>query len=209
LIRPVYRFAISTLLTVGLFLSFSRLAWIALAVGLLVSIVFPLKQKVDDRIKSVSPLAFIIVVFAVLSALFAPLVFSRVTGSGRLEAKSVTTRLGAIRDAQAIFGLHPLTGVGAGAFSSAIISEVAPTRSGFEAEPVHDVPLLVLAELGIFGLGVFVMLMYWCFNEALANRELGMGLALIVLALGDHWAWSTLGGILIFWAGWGIAMRKA
>ena len=199
-----YAAFVYALLTIGLFLSFSRLAWIALGVGVVTTLV---RERRNRRFVYAS--GFIALVAIVMAVIFAPLVTARVTASGRLESKSVTTRLGAIVDAQALFGAHPLTGVGAGAFSYALIHEVAPDRSGYDAEPVHDVPLLVLAEIGIFGLGLFVLLMFWGVKDALANHELGMALALVVLALGDHWAWTTLGGIFIFWAGWGMILRKS
>ena len=205
-VRTVSTLAITALLTVGLFFTFSRIAWIALAVGL----VFQLVQKSHVRDKSAhAGIVIIVVVFAILAALFAPLLRARVSATGRLETKSITTRLASLRDAQALFVLHPLTGVGVSNFTYAFSNEIDPARNGYDLEPAHSAPLTALAEIGLFGFGVFILLLFYCFKDAFKADEIGVASALIILALGDHWVWTTLGGILIFWAAWGVALRKS
>jgi O-antigen ligase len=148
------------------------------------------------------------VVLLITAGAFASFVFARVSASGRLETKSITARIQSMKDAQALFVLHPLVGVGLGNFTFALNREIDSGRNGYLLEPSHSAPLVVLAELGLFGFGAFVLLLWYCFKDALTAHEAGVAATLVILALGDHWALTTLGGILIFWAAWGIALRR-
>jgi O-antigen ligase len=193
-----------TILSVGLFLTFSRLAWIAFAVGLIVHLIVERKDRLTRVHAGVAAAALII-----LAIVFSSLVLQRVTATGRLEDKSVSARIQSLKDAQALYVRHPLIGVGLGNFTLAINEELDSTRNGYLLEPAHSAPLVALVELGLFGFGAFVLLLFYCFKDAYRAGEVGVASALTILALGDHWVWTTLGGILIFWAVWGIALRKS
>ncbi len=193
-----------TLLTIGLFLTFSRLAWIALGVGMSAQLIMHRKDKLLIQLAGVT-----VVIMIMAAVLFAPFVAARVGASGRLEAKSFTARFSSMTDAFALFSKHPFTGVGLGNFSAAIHKEIDTERNGYALEPAHSVPLVVLAELGIFGGVLFLYLLWILVRTGFKTGFPGLALALVVFALGDHWAWTTLSGILIFWAGWGIMIRTS
>ena len=143
-----------------------------------------------------------------MSVLFAPLVLARATSTGRLETKSIATRLSTFRDAWQLIRLQPFTGVGAGNFTAAILEQVDPARRGYDLEPVHSVFADVFAEIGFFGFLLFVWIMYLLAVAAWRSGKLGLAVALVVLALGDHWGWTTFAGVVIFWAGWGFTRRS-
>jgi len=192
----------SALLTVGLFLTFSRVAWLALAAG------FIAHWLVNRRVQSAARLPlFIATLVLMLSAAFAPFVAARVGMSGRLEARSLTARTSSIEDGAALIAAHPLEGVGMGA-STIAIHVREPLRPGYGIEPPHSAPLAAWAELGILGLTLLVLILVRLGKAALGAGNIGLIAALGVVVLLDHWAWTTYGGILIFWAGWGMALRR-
>jgi|GEM_PF-1093618 len=198
----VYSLFAYLLLAAGLFFSFSRLAWLALAVGLIAQWFYARRDRVFAKNAAV-----VIATMAVLSILFAPLVIARATSTGRLEALSITTRLSTFGDAWQLIQKHPFAGVGAGNFTAAVLSEVDPGRNGYALEPVHSAFADVFSEIGFFGFLLFVWIVYLLTVSAWRSGKIGLACALIILALGDHWAWTTFAGVLIFWVGWGFTRR--
>ena len=207
--RPIFkRFTLLSagvylLLSAGLFFSFSRLAWLALLVGLFSQWAWARHDKVFLKIALT-----MVAALAALALVFSPYVLARVGVEGRLEAKSVDMRISTFKDAAALIKAHPLSGVGAGNFTAAIYTEIDPQRNGYALEPAHSVFLDVFAELGIFGLLLMVWLVAQLFVMAWKSGKIGLAAALVVLALFDHWGWTTHAGILIFFAGWALAFRS-
>ncbi len=83
------------------------------------------------------------------------------TASGSLEARS-TGRIASMREAAAIATGRPLTGVGPGGFVTEIISR-HPEWPIWFLLPVHSVPLLAAAELGIVA-GVIIVVILVAFG---------------------------------------------
>jgi O-antigen ligase/8-oxo-dGTP pyrophosphatase MutT (NUDIX family) len=193
---------LSFLFGTALFFTFSRTAWIAFFVGAILQWLYARRDGVFIRHALSTLLAF-----SICSALFFPLVLVRVTADGRLEDKSVSARLSAVNDAFSLIKKHGLTGVGAGAFGQTVANEIDRSRDGFSAEPPHNVPLSVAAEIGIFGLAVYLYFLYLATRLAWRSGKVGLAAALLILICGDHWAWTTYAGIIIFMASWGFTVR--
>jgi O-antigen ligase len=182
------------------FLTFSRAAWLALAV-LLASMV--LLVPGGQRGRAVRAALCVAGVALALAAVLGPLVWVRVTApvSVSLEASSTLERLELARWAFDFIRQRPLTGVGAAAFGPAMVANGAPG-----AEPVHNVVLLAMAETGLGGgaaaaaFGLALLWTAWRGRGLDAARSiLAAGLlGLCVLALFDHYLWSLAPGRL--WA---------
>lgn len=207
LARPLYyrvsvkNIAVSVVLSAGLFLTFSRLAWIALAVGLVVQLIFACR----DRVFLVH-IGAILSVFVIMSGLFWPFMAARVTAVGRLETKSVATRVASLSDAVTLIKAHPLSGVGAGAFTAAVFA-IDPGRGAYGYEPAHSVFALTFAELGIFGFALALVLFYNLIILAWRSGKPGLAAALVILAAGDHWPVTTMAGVMIYFAAWALSLR--
>lgn len=208
-VRPLIRRAsliggaIYFVLGMGLFLTFSRLAWIAVAVGLIVQWLYARRDRVFLR---QAPLALVALIVG--AVLYWPFVAARTAASGRLEDKSVAARETSYADALKLFSRHSFSGVGAGAFTEALHDEIDPKRSGYDLEPAHSAPLEVLAELGIFGALLYLWFLWLAARLAWKSGRIGLAAALICLAALDHWPWTTYAGIVIFCLGWGFTVRR-
>jgi hypothetical protein len=93
----------------------------------------------------------------------------------------------------------PLTGVGAGAFSLHLMRQDADTTF----HPVHNVPLLLAAEIGIVGGVVWItggivalglLLSRWNVMSARAIAALAAWLAICIISVFDHYWWGILTG---------------
>jgi O-antigen ligase len=72
---------------------------------------------------------------------------------------SVSERMVSLADAKTLIAEHPLLGVGAGNFTTAIIGN-EPSRPVWSVQPAHDVFALVWAELGVVGVSLFSLFLF-------------------------------------------------
>ncbi len=176
---------------IGLITSFSRAAALAFIVGFIVW--FLLERKNHRLLISGTHLSELFVqpkvIIPVLGAamfliLYSDLILSRIVGLNTdIELRSLTQRLGDATLALQIIAEHPIRGVGLGnyTFFALRLSDVAAI--------VHNVPLLVTAELGFVGLFFFV----WLTISGLRSRPAGVApwIAVIIIGIFDTTLWLT------------------
>lgn len=109
---------------------------------------------------------------------------------------SVVERTQLVNRAKEMIFEYPLTGVGIGGFIPAMSENPIYTEQKTRLmQPVHNVPLLVLAEIGIIGVLVllpyFVVLMYKT-RPGIFAFALGI---LLAVGLMDHFLWSLPQGL--------------
>ena len=195
------------LLAVALALSFSRTGWAMVLVGAMVLGALSLMRRFDfgvGRGRAARTVLAGLLVFLSLGSFL--LTLRSVTGD-RFSAETIG-REGSVSDReaylqQAVFAIreHPIFGVGAGnftAFSSRVFPEAGSFIGAFQ--PVHVVPVLVFAELGIVGFTLFAFALAYGFARAWSNRNLlaiaGLS-ALVPPLLLDHWLWTGHFGVIL------------
>jgi O-antigen ligase len=214
--RPRYQplwLALLLLGLAGLFITFSRAAWLGGLVGGLFLLV-GLLGKQDWRVRYGRSLFILLLASAVLLAGIGwqqrHLLFSRVTSSGSsLESRAVNERVVLAEAGLDLFRLAPLTGIGAGNTAVALIPLVAGIpKAG--PQPVHNVSFLLAIELGLPGALLWSWLMIfpigftwqrWRKNQ-LTLWALVLAAALLAFAvidLFDHYAWGWQQGRLLRW----------
>jgi O-antigen ligase len=204
-ILPVVLFIAGLVL---LLLAFSRSAWVGFAVGGAV-LLFHLR-RLDRKRLSLLALAGLLTVVLVVIPL-RPLFFTRF-GEGQVQTEQVSndTRLWLIERTVELIQKHPVLGVGIGSYSLALSRHV---EAFYTIEPVHNVLLLALSELGIAGVIVLgglavVVVMATLKARNLAAIVLSAALmGLFVITLFDHYLWTLAPGRLLLismlglWAG--------
>ena len=209
--------------TAGLFFSFSRSAWLALAAGLIGLVILAVGR---GNLKLQKPLAETILVMGILSLIlfsqYQNLVVSRLAGEGRLENKSNFERLASYQESWRIIKNNWLLGVGPGNYTLALRNKIIPDQDSYYYQPAHNAFLLVWAEIGIGGLIFFVGAVIYLFVRLLRPQpqflKLGLGsrhdsrtatlITLIVLLSLDHWLVSLHFGGLFFWLVLGLVYGK-
>jgi len=190
-------------LEAGLFLTFSRSAWIAAAATI------PLAGLwIARRFQALRNATRITLAGGLLVALLGAVAFSEPLRTrlqpmtARAEQVSLSSRLESLSIALQIIREHPAVGVGPGLFPA----EIARSQWGVVAEPVHNVTLLLAAEVGVFGGALWVWLMAW---PAVLGRRLRAGLspwgivclgaciAVAVVSLADSYPWGLAPGQLL------------
>jgi O-antigen ligase len=201
-------------LFVTLLLTFSRSGFLGAVVAMAVGAIWMSRSSVGRVIAGLG--SRLAVCATITIVLFVWLLSSHLSAGALtdlvLRQDGATERVGLIRVALRLLTDHPFGGVGARNFSSATRT-IAPGHTVLDS--VHNVPLLIGAELGLIGLvtvGIVVAVLISVGWRRWSERPVDFwhvpvagGLAaLALISLFDHYPWSVPeGGLLGAWlVGW-------
>jgi hypothetical protein len=143
----------------GLFFTFSKSAFLALALGLLFLIFFTfLSPEKKDKVVLVEIIAVCLATLAILILIYHDPILTRLYGSERLEIKSSQERTLGYEESKKIIEKNWLTGVGLGNFTLADYLQDEVKRPSYFYQPVHNVFFLAAVELGIWGFLILVLI---------------------------------------------------
>jgi hypothetical protein len=196
------------IIAAGLFVSFSRGAWLAVVAGMSTMVVFEAWRAGMRKVaaKFLVPLALIALVALQLTRAHLPLVQTRVTATAVLEQRSVGERVTFAHDAWRLFLRHPLVGVGPGQMPAAVRAEIDASREGWSYQPAHSVLLVALAETGAVGFGALLVMiaigaqvLWWRLQACDAMAPFATGVCSVLMVVGsvDHYLWSFWPGVLL------------
>lgn len=187
-------------LTAGFIVSWSRSAWLGLILALPVlwgSLSQPARRLF------VVPALWMGVTVIVSAVLFFSIFQTRIAGGTAHEAQSKGERIESIPQAVALLRDHWLFGVGPGGYTAGL-QQLQPGLPGWEYQPVHNIDLLVLVELGFVGgaLLLAALLFYLGpFVRQMTTPELYALFSFFLLITGpavlDHYLWTSVSGQLM------------
>lgn len=213
----------SLLVFLGLILTFSRVAWFGVLLGIFVVGLYAFKQK-DSWVRG----RFLKILFALLLAgfVFGLILYEQIVprfDTATIEREgSVSERVVSLQDARSLIADHPLIGVGAGNFTAAILErekgdergEMEIGRPVWNIQPAHNVFLLVWSELGIVGLMLLIgflvsaLLPILILKSKIINHQSAILIALLPSLFLDHWLWTSHFGLLFFFFFLGFVSQK-
>ncbi|TAL50618.1 hypothetical protein EPN81_02355 [Patescibacteria group bacterium] len=193
----------SSLLGATLIVTFSRSAWLGLFLALFILVGFMVWRK---RIPPRRAIPIMVLGLAsILSTLiiFHAQVFSRFDPSQRLEVISFEERASQYQTFGDVFFQASVLGVGPSAYTF-ILVRLDPGHPLWSYQPIHNVFLLLLAELGLVGLMAFG---YCVFRiNPFANAPMGnvgtlfaMTVTILFFTIGlfDHYLWTLWPGLAL------------
>lgn len=202
----------------ALLTTFSRSSILALIIGtILISTYFIFIQKIKKGKDLLCIFYALLILSSIFFVAFSDIISSRTTIDSRLEQKSLNERALYIKDAKKIISQNPLTGTGLGNYTLFVLNNKTIAREIWNIHPVHNIYLLVFAEIGFLGFSLFafiIIFILWELHRSLKeynnNRVIFscILIALLILSLFDHWLWTTPAGILIFWTILGFSREK-
>ncbi len=195
--RHERRFYIGFMGVAALFLTFSRTAFAAvLFLGLLLFLWkrFPHRR----RLVQTGVLCFLVALNVYLFAGGAPGFGSGASSVERRELNQISRRM-VLRE--------PL-GVGPGRFTLALEGAEGVLKP-WQYQPVHNVYLLILSELGVPGL-LLILLLLWCLLWPLRETVFVLPVfAILFMASFDHFWWDSFAGLLNIAIALGLATLGA
>ncbi|NCN07900.1 radical SAM protein [Candidatus Falkowbacteria bacterium] len=191
-------------ITVGLFFSFSRSAWLAAVIAYFTCLMILIyKKRFLDLIKISTYLLLILVPLLVI---YKPLILTRLSNTERLEEKSIEQRVDSLFEAKDVFLTQPILGVGLGNYTNYLVT-FRPGSPGWHYQPAHNIYLMILAELGIIGFGLFILLILLAGYKASNMFTVSALLALLIVGFFDHYLWTSYFGVMLFWLIIGLSLK--
>ncbi len=209
--RDAFLLVIYPILLWGFFSTFSRVAIGLWAAGILIIFLFFLIRREKYRLSPVVKKSFIflflttVIIASVFSFVYWPQVQSRIFISGQEQA--VSQRILYAKMAGEIASQKPWLGVGLGQFVPALQTSFKNYPDYFY-QPVHNIYLLIVDEVGFLGLAVFLGWLVFLMRKyvqrtgfkKLYHASFFIGfLSVLAMGLFDHFPWTLQQGQLIFW----------
>ena len=189
----------------GLLLTFSRSAWLGAVLGI-AALSFFVWRSGEKRLRK--NLLVLFGVLGVASIAFVSVlhetVFPRFDQATIAREGSVVDRAATMREGWTVIREHPLIGVGVGNYPQALL-DAFPERPTWSIQPIHKVPLLIWAELGLVGVILFVAFMVSTVRKDISVVGL---LALVPALLLDHYLWTSHFGLLFLFVLLGLVSRR-
>lgn len=187
-------------LALGLLLTLSQSAWLGLALAALVGLSL-------TKIKKIKLAKGVIVALAITTITGATiyLFMSASQIKGDYEARSSSERVEMYHEWPATIAgsTDLLAGHGIGNYTLALAATYSG-REWWQYQPIHNVPLLIISELGLFGLIVIGLwastidrLNFARFPHRDAIVACAMGNVLLVIMFVDHYLWSSWAGLAL------------
>ena len=180
----------------ALFFTFSRGAWLAFGIFLLAISIYGIKNK-DRKLLFVS--SYFLLLIIILGSINLPILETRLFSSSGNEIISTTERKAGMKEARQIIAEHPWLGVGAGNYTLASY-KLNPNLPGYKYQPVHNVFLLILAELGLIG-AIILLLAFAAYINSLRAKIMPKFYFLFglfgILMMFDHYLFSLYSGLIL------------
>ncbi len=185
------------LFSLALIVSFSRSAFLALVLALSSLFLFFLFFKNKILFKRYLFLITILFVFFIsFFIILKPLFLSRLDTGSRLEQISLNERGSQLNQATFIIKDNLYLGTGIGAYHQKLL-DLNPSLQAYQAQPVHNVFLLVLAETGLWSFLFFIFFLFFLIKKNSKNIfAVVIFMGLFVFMFFDHWLWSLPFGLL-------------
>ncbi|HEY5600828.1 MAG TPA: O-antigen ligase family protein [Patescibacteria group bacterium] len=205
----------------GLFilgLSFSRTAWVAtLACFVLIGVLTKGKSLVKNLLRNPKQLTLIIILIITFFGLFGPLVLERFITLSSTDVHTVSLRSKLNSSAIEMFKDSPLVGVGFGRFLTNLPQYFVISETIRVIQPVHNIVLLILAESGLVGLGILLIMFYLVIafllvkirkKEIFAKILISTLLGIFIISNFDHYLFTLNQGRLMLALILGLSLTR-
>jgi len=207
-IKKLFLPVIFSILSFGLFTTFSKSVILSFLAVLILSwfTFFIFKQSKESKIDLLKFTLIFLVIAAIFGVIFWEPAETRIIGAERLEIKSTAERIGYFGEARQLIKNNPFFGVGLGNYTLAVHNEINPNLQSWDYQPVHNIYLLILAELGITGLFLWLALIFIIFKKLrITNYQLPI--IFLFIGLFDHYLWTLYFGMTLVWLALGIGQK--
>lgn len=192
------------LFLVGILVTGSRSALLGVMLGLVLIMVVKAMRSMRVARVLVVVLGVLVIAGSLAASVALPDVAAGLRGGGVNEERSLTERATLYADYLPFLAVtNPVVGHGMGSYVLSY-ADFDPSKSIYGYQPIHNVPLLILIELG--ALGVLAVALWAAsidrinfarFPNTQALYAFGMGNVILVIMFYDHYLWSSWSGLVL------------
>ncbi|MCX7778719.1 MAG: O-antigen ligase family protein [Patescibacteria group bacterium] len=203
-----YFFLLATsLIAIGLLLTYSRAGLVSLILTIIIfSLVLLKKNLAHLRTPFFEFFGLVLIAALIFGGFFVHDLITRAQLKGRLEKISLSERISSFQQSQKVIQENFLFGVGLGNYTLHLAQKY-PNLSVWDYQPIPNIYLLVLAELGILGLILFLFILFYSLSKFSILHSIFF--PLLVVGLFDHWLFSLSFGIILFWLSLGLLWKTS
>ena len=203
----------------GLLVTFSRSAWLVVVLGVLMVAVSTKRPQLARMLSRWWWSGLLIVL--IVGIIFGPMIFSRFTALDSTDGMSVDRRVQLVVVANELWQDNQWLGVGVNNFVPELAGYGPLYGIGIWREPVHNLFLLIAAEVGSLGFitwTLFLAALLWILVRSMrgahsktARLLLILWIGLLLLGMVDHYWWTSQQGRLVLWllVGVSLSMQSA
>ena len=199
----------------ALLVTFSRTVWITYICVFVIGLFLYRKTLRKNLLPSFKQYAIVPIIGILFTA---PLIINRMLELFSQQATSASERLELMKIAAQMIRRQPFTGVGIGNFTLAIRDYDFINLTDRFQQPVHNLLLLVMSEIGIIGSIAFLLLFIKAFlllfaknltdHSSLRIFTIFSLIACVFLAQFDHYFWNFNAGLFYLFFLLGFAFKK-
>lgn len=191
----------------GIFTTFSRTAWVVAILSFFFLAIWHFTTVQNMTKKIITPAITIFFTIVLWTFFFSNIAFPRAIHDTFIEHNSIDDRVLYVIQAKKIIQSNFLTGTGIGNYTNTTHTFFDPAAPIWFFQPVHNIFVLIFAEIGFVGITLFFMLWIIFGMQFLKKRIPTTPLqrtyfvifcCIIVIGMIDHWPWSSHFGI-VFW----------
>lgn len=216
-ITHIFLLANIALTTAAIILTFSRITWITSIVSIFALLIFIFKAQHYNTRKLLAPSLLILATVLLLFGTLHHVLFSRVTHDTTYSHNSISDRHLYIRHATQVIAKNPILGTGLNNYTNTVFDVNNRKYSIWHYQPVHNIYMLILAEIGIVGLILFIIFLIFVFHKIYVQRKnvtianyvfLIVTITILLIAFFDHWLWTSHFGLLFLFFILGLSLPK-
>jgi len=205
------------LTTTTIILTFSRITWLAALVSIITLIIFIITSHQSDTRKLCAPILLLIITTLLFFGTLHHILFSRITHDTIYAHNSISDRQLYMHHATQLITKNPFFGSGIGNYTNTIFYVDNQIYPIWHYQPVHNVYILIIAEIGIIGLILFiiffVIVLHQIYNHRknikIANYAFFItAMSILFIALIDHWAWTSHFGLYFLFFILGLSLQN-
>jgi len=206
------------IITANILYTFSRTTWLASLLCIFIFTTFIYKSKRYNIKQLLSPLLLITFTTSLIIGLSNNLFFERISQDTVLTHNSISDRALYISQSKSLIISHPIIGTGIGNYTNTLKNESVQKRPLWQYQPVHNIYLLIISEIGFVGFAlfaIFIVTIFYTIYTAKKNVTLTritfiiLFIGILFISLFDHLTWTSHFGLLLLFLTAGLSLKDS
>jgi len=213
----IFILASISIFTANILYTFSRTMWLTSIFSLIIFAIYIYRNKKYKIQQLATPLLLIAATTLLITNMSHSLFFNRITQDTTLSHNSISDRTLYITQSKTLITLYPLHGTGIGNYTNTLKSQSQILSPIWQYQPVHNIYLLIISEIGFIGFGLFGLFIIAIFCIIYLNKKninlaqftfITLFIGMLFMSLFDHLIWTSHFGLFTLFLLGGLSIKQ-